>query len=81
MEPEGSVPNSQEYENMKKEASLPHPVLSTPRPLGLPSGLSPSGFPTNNLYEFLFSPIRATWPAHLILHDLIILIIEDNASD
>jgi hypothetical protein len=43
--------------------------------LGLPSCLFPSGFPTNNLYTFLFSPIRATWPAHLILLNLIILII------
>jgi hypothetical protein len=30
--------------------------------------------PTNILYEFLFSPIRVTFPAHLILLDLIILI-------
>jgi hypothetical protein len=37
--------------------------------------LFPSGFPTNNLYAFLFSPIRATWPAHLILRDCIIIII------
>jgi hypothetical protein len=40
-------------------------MLSIHLRLGLRSGLFPSGFPTNNLYTFLFSLIRATCPAHL----------------
>jgi hypothetical protein len=44
-------------------------MLSILLHLGLPSGLSPSGFPTNNLYAVHFSPIRATYPAYLILLD------------
>jgi hypothetical protein len=63
------------------QSTSPHPtsqrsilILSTHLRLGLPSGLFPSGFPTNNLYAFLFSPIHATWPTHLIL-DFILLII------
>jgi hypothetical protein len=50
-------------------------MLSIHLRLYLPSALFPFGFPTNNLYSFLFSPIRATCPTHLILLDLIILII------
>jgi hypothetical protein len=34
--------------------------------LGLPSGLFPSGFHTKTLYTFISSPMRATYPAHLI---------------
>ena len=40
---------------------------------GLPSGLFPSGFPIKSLYSPLLSPIRTTFPAHLILHDFITL--------
>jgi hypothetical protein len=43
--------------------------------LGLHSGLFPCGFSTNNLYTFLFSPIRAACPGHLNLLYFIILII------
>jgi hypothetical protein len=49
-------------------------MLSIHLLLGLPSGLFPSGYPSNNLYAVLFCPIRATCPAHLILLDLIIVI-------
>jgi hypothetical protein len=86
MEPEGSLPSLQELSN----CTYPEPNQSSPQHsisersilmlfihlrLGLPTGLFPSGFSTNNLYTFLFYPIRATCPAHLIHHNFIILII------
>jgi len=64
------------------QSIYPHPtswrsilILSTHLLLGLLSGLFPSGFPTKTLYTPLSSLIRATFPAHLILLDYIILTI------
>jgi len=55
-------------------------ILSSHLYLGLPSGLFPSDFPTEVLYPFYISHIRATCPAYVILlHLIIILICGDGA--
>jgi hypothetical protein len=85
-EPEGSLPLSQElstctYPEPDRCSPPPHSIytrsilrLSTILRLVIPSGLFPTGSPTNNLYAVLFSPVHLTVPAHLI-PDLIILVI------
>jgi hypothetical protein len=89
IKPEGSLPCSQEpstgpYPVSDRSKSIPsHSILSLLRSisilstnlyLGLPSGLFPSGFPTNILCAFRFSSNRPTCAAHLILLDLIFVI-------
>jgi hypothetical protein len=72
MEPQGSLPCSQEPTTgpypEPYQSNPHHPILrfililSTNLHLGLPSGLFPSGFPTNILHAFLFSPHSCYMP-------------------
>jgi hypothetical protein len=57
-----------------------HFLLSSHLCLGLPSWIFPPSFPTNIFYAVSICPMRATWPAHLILLDLITLIVIDEAN-
>jgi hypothetical protein len=66
MEPEGSLPHSQEpatYSELYQSSPCPHPtswrsifILSSHERLGLPSGLRPSSCPTKILYAPLPPP-------------------------
>ena len=84
MEPGSSLPHSQvpatcPYpEPTRSSPYPPHPtswrsilILCCHLPLGLPSCLFPSGFPTKTLYTPLISHMLATCPAYLIPVDLI----------
>ena len=75
MEPEGSLPLSQAPPapilSQLDPVRTPHPtswrsilILYSHLPLGLPSGLFPSGFPTKNLFTSLLSSIRAARPTN-----------------
>jgi hypothetical protein len=77
MESEGSLLCSQQLSTgtcpEPDKYILYHPILSKIHfnimiaSLGLGSGLLPYRFPTKILYTFLFSPMRATFPVHIIV--------------
>jgi hypothetical protein len=53
---------------------IQHVIILSLRHLDLPSGLFSSGFLARILYVIQIYLVRATYPAHLILLDLIIII-------
>jgi hypothetical protein len=92
MELGGSLPCSRDpillvsVLNQMDQVDTVHPVslrstliLSSHLHLGLPSGLTPSGFPIKILYAYLISPMRTTWLARFILLDFITLIMFGEA--
>jgi len=52
-----------------------HSNIIFPSTASLPSGLFPSGFPTEILYTLLIYLLRGTCPAHIILLDFVTLIV------
>jgi hypothetical protein len=85
MEPENSLPHSQEptnclYPEPDKSSPCPIPLLNIPFNIIPPSppgssSLLHSGFPNKILFALSLFPIRATCPVHLFLLDLIAPII------
>jgi hypothetical protein len=85
MDPEGSLPSSQEPSTgpypQPDQSSPYHPIsvgsmliLYTHLHLCLPSGLFPSGFPTNILYAFMYGDsCYMPWPSYPRLIILIII--------
>jgi len=87
MEPEGSLPYSQQPDTCKREPDESSPrspapiaskyvlILSSHLRLGFPICFVSTGFTTKILYAFLLSTFWDERPAHLIRFDLIIRII------
>jgi hypothetical protein len=74
-EPHKSSPHSQ---NISQSPTL---ILSCHLSLDLPSGLFPSGFPTNTMYAPPLFPKHATFAAHLFLFYFITRIILVGSTD